>query len=65
MYSFQEHQRLAETKYLYGATVIIGMCQCHSKMHTLISLADLPAEGIMALVDPALRALYDLKVRPV
>jgi len=43
VYSFAEHQRLPETKYLYGATIII-------------------AEGIMALVDPALRALYDLKV---
>ncbi|KAF9445468.1 armadillo/beta-catenin/plakoglobin [Macrolepiota fuliginosa MF-IS2] len=43
VYSFAEHQRLAETKYLYGATVII-------------------AEGIMALHDPALRALYDLKI---
>lgn len=43
VYSFAEHQRLAETKYLYGATIII-------------------AEGIMALVDPALRALYDLKI---
>ncbi|KAF8149900.1 armadillo/beta-catenin/plakoglobin [Crassisporium funariophilum] len=43
VYSFAEHQRVEETKYLYGATIII-------------------AEGIMALVDPALRALYDLKV---
>lgn len=43
VYSFAEHQRLPETKYLYGATVII-------------------AEGITALHDPALRALYDLKV---
>ncbi|KXN84721.1 Uridine-cytidine kinase-like 1 [Leucoagaricus sp. SymC.cos] len=43
VYSFAEHQRLEETKYLYGATVII-------------------AEGIMALQDPALRALYDLKI---
>ncbi|KAJ3506644.1 hypothetical protein NLJ89_g6762 [Agrocybe chaxingu] len=43
MYSFEQHQRLPETKYLYGATIII-------------------AEGIMALVDPALRDLYDLKV---
>lgn len=25
VYSFAEHQRLEETKYLYGATVIIGM----------------------------------------
>ncbi|KAH6909065.1 uridine/cytidine kinase [Coprinopsis sp. MPI-PUGE-AT-0042] len=43
IYSFSDHQRLEETKYLYGATVII-------------------AEGIMALTDPALRSLYDLKV---
>ncbi|EAU85440.1 uridine/cytidine kinase [Coprinopsis cinerea okayama7 len=43
IYSFSEHQRLEEKKYLYGASVII-------------------AEGIMALVDPSLRALYDLKV---
>ncbi|KAF9048605.1 armadillo/beta-catenin/plakoglobin [Panaeolus papilionaceus] len=43
VYSFAEHQRLDEKKYLYGATVII-------------------AEGIMALVDPDLRALYDLKI---
>ncbi|KAF8134911.1 armadillo beta-catenin plakoglobin [Boletus edulis] len=43
VYSFAEHQRLDETKYLYGASVII-------------------TEGIMALHDPSLRALYDLKV---
>ncbi|PPQ67489.1 hypothetical protein CVT25_006030 [Psilocybe cyanescens] len=43
VYSFAEHQRLEETKYLYGATIII-------------------AEGIMALTDSTLRALYDLKV---
>ncbi|KAF8735985.1 hypothetical protein AX14_001064 [Amanita brunnescens Koide BX004] len=43
VYSFAQHQRLAETKYLYGASIII-------------------AEGIMALHDPALRELYDLKV---
>ncbi|KAJ3850338.1 armadillo/beta-catenin/plakoglobin [Lentinula lateritia] len=43
VYSFAEHQRLEETKYAYGATVII-------------------AEGIMALHDPELRSLYDLKV---
>ncbi|KAG8213128.1 uracil phosphoribosyltransferase-domain-containing protein [Butyriboletus roseoflavus] len=43
VYSFAKHQRLDETKYLYGAAVII-------------------AEGIMALHDPSLRALYDLKV---
>ncbi|KAF9468053.1 armadillo/beta-catenin/plakoglobin [Collybia nuda] len=43
VYSFAEHQRLEEKKYLYGATIII-------------------TEGIMALHDPVLRALYDLKV---
>ncbi|OCH86072.1 armadillo/beta-catenin/plakoglobin [Obba rivulosa] len=43
IYSFTEHQRLDETKYLYGAAIII-------------------AEGIMALHDPTLRALYDLKI---
>ncbi|KAL6307459.1 armadillo/beta-catenin/plakoglobin [Sparassis latifolia] len=43
IYSFTEHQRVDETKYLYGAAIII-------------------AEGIMALHDPALRALYDLKI---
>ncbi|KZT41250.1 P-loop containing nucleoside triphosphate hydrolase protein [Sistotremastrum suecicum HHB10207 ss-3] len=43
IYSFTEHQRQSETKYLYGAAIII-------------------AEGIMALQDPALRAIYDLKI---
>ncbi|KAF8656224.1 hypothetical protein AX16_002660 [Volvariella volvacea WC 439] len=43
VYSFSEHQRLSETKYLYGATIII-------------------TEGIMALHDPELRKLYDLKI---
>ncbi|GJE88636.1 uridine kinase family protein [Phanerochaete sordida] len=43
IYSFSEHQRLDETKYLYGAAVII-------------------TEGILALHDPVLRALYDLKI---
>ncbi|KAF7976967.1 hypothetical protein HWV62_5037 [Athelia sp. TMB] len=43
IYSFKEHQRLEEKKYLYGATIII-------------------AEGIMALTDPSLRSLYDLKI---
>ncbi|KAH9935256.1 armadillo/beta-catenin/plakoglobin [Amylocystis lapponica] len=43
IYSFTEHQRQNETKYLYGAAIII-------------------AEGIMTLHDPALRALYDLKI---
>ncbi|KAI0775302.1 armadillo/beta-catenin/plakoglobin [Trametes elegans] len=44
IYSFTEHQRLEETKYLYGASIIIVV------------------EGILALHDPALRALYDLKI---
>jgi len=43
VYSFQEHQRLPDKKYLYGASVII-------------------TEGILALHDPKLRALYDLKI---
>ncbi|GJJ08316.1 hypothetical protein Clacol_002527 [Clathrus columnatus] len=43
VYSFKEHQRLPETKYLYGAAIII-------------------AEGILALHDPSMRALYDLKI---
>ncbi|KAJ8588445.1 P-loop containing nucleoside triphosphate hydrolase protein [Rhizopogon salebrosus TDB-379] len=43
VYSFAEHQRLDEVKYLYGAAIII-------------------TEGIMALHDPELRSLYDLKV---
>ncbi|KAI0303809.1 armadillo/beta-catenin/plakoglobin [Multifurca ochricompacta] len=43
VYSFTEHQRLEETKYLYGATIII-------------------AEGILALHDPEMRKLYDLKI---
>ncbi|RPD59983.1 armadillo/beta-catenin/plakoglobin [Lentinus tigrinus ALCF2SS1-6] len=43
IYSFTQHQRLDETKYLYGAAIII-------------------VEGILALHDPALRKLYDLKI---
>jgi len=43
VYSFKEHQRLPETKYLYGAAIVI-------------------VEGIMALQEPALRDLYDLKI---
>ncbi|KAF8523255.1 armadillo beta-catenin plakoglobin [Gautieria morchelliformis] len=43
VYSFSEHQRMSEKKYLYGAAIII-------------------AEGILALHDPGMRALYDLKV---
>ena len=63
VYSFAEHQRLAETKYLYGATIIIGKCVEFSFRWFNISLEPhFTAEGIMALVDPTLRALYDLKV---
>ncbi|KAI0690169.1 uridine kinase family-domain-containing protein [Cytidiella melzeri] len=43
IYSFSRHQRMDETKYLYGAAVII-------------------TEGILALHDPVLRNLYDLKI---
>lgn len=60
IYSFAEHQRLKETKYLYGATVIIGQCTRNwSSSHLTQSCI---AEGIMALLDPHLRHLYDLKV---
>ncbi|PIL35674.1 hypothetical protein GSI_02404 [Ganoderma sinense ZZ0214-1] len=43
IYSFKDHNRLDETKYLYGAAIII-------------------VEGILALHDPDLRDLYDLKI---
>ncbi|KAF8340521.1 uncharacterized protein EI90DRAFT_3143886 [Cantharellus anzutake] len=43
VYSFSLHQRLSETQYLYGASIVI-------------------AEGILALSDPELRTLYDLKI---
>ncbi|KAI0671629.1 armadillo/beta-catenin/plakoglobin [Trametes maxima] len=43
IYSFTQHNRLDETKYLYGASIII-------------------VEGILALHDPDLRSLYDLKI---
>ena len=61
VYSFAEHQRLGETKYLYGAAVIIGANA--SREYRLTSLMQTTAEGIMALHDPQLRQLYDLKVR--
>lgn len=61
IYSFKEHQRLDETKYLYGAAVILG-----ERIFICFDTANLTAntlvEGIMALNDPTLRALYDLKV---
>ena len=50
-----------ETKYLYGAAVIISMSY-YMLLSFMISLSILIAEGILALHDPALRALYDLKV---
>ncbi|KAF7969567.1 hypothetical protein HWV62_26929 [Athelia sp. TMB] len=50
IYSFKEHQRLEVKKYLYGATIII------------VALTVPAAEGIMALTDPPLRSLYDLKI---
>ncbi|KAJ1307658.1 hypothetical protein OPQ81_001751 [Rhizoctonia solani] len=43
IYSFTEHQRMKQRKYLYGANIII-------------------VEGIMALQDPQLRDLYDVKI---
>ncbi|ELU40731.1 armadillo/beta-catenin/plakoglobin [Rhizoctonia solani AG-1 IA] len=43
IYSFTEHQRMEQRKYLYGANIII-------------------VEGIMALQDPQLRDLYDVKI---
>lgn len=43
IYSFAEHQRLDETQYIYGPSVIL-------------------TEGILALSDPNLRDLYDLKI---
>ncbi|CEL55534.1 uridine kinase [Rhizoctonia solani AG-1 IB] len=43
IYSFTEHQRMKQRKYLYGANIVI-------------------VEGIMALQDPQLRDLYDVKI---
>lgn len=63
VYSFAEHQRLEETKYLYGATVIIGRSSSQTFRLGLEGyIGHFTAEGILALHDPALRALYDLKV---
>jgi uridine kinase len=60
VYSFTQHQRLDETKYLYGATIIIGTysCPCPTNSCYIVS----SAEGILALHDPEMRKLYDLKV---
>ena len=60
VYSFSQHQRLGEKKYLYGAAVIIGTNA--SRQSRFTSLMQTTAEGIMALHDPQLRQLYDLKV---
>jgi hypothetical protein len=60
VYSFAGHQRLEEKKYLYGATIIISSYVSWlvaSRLNEIVI-----AEGIMALQDPTLRALYDLKV---
>ncbi|QRV75143.1 uridine kinase [Ceratobasidium sp. AG-Ba] len=43
IYSFTEHQRMKQQRYLYGANIVI-------------------VEGIMALQDPILRDLYDVKI---
>jgi len=65
VYSFSEHQRLDETKYLYGPTVIIGTyCLLFFRIDIEYQFHRI-AEGIMALLDPALRSLYDLKVSRV
>src|SRR5882762_10899556 len=61
VYSFEQHQRLDETKYLYGATIIIGMSLAVI-FGPRARLTYESAEGIMALHDPALCSLYDLKV---
>ena len=47
-----------DTKYLYGASIIIGIVTRTGPDY----VANFVAEGIMALTDPALRDLYDLKV---
>ena len=62
MYSFEKHQRLEETQYLYGATIIIGTVDPVAPTANATHDAQ-TAEGIMALHDPELRKLYDLKVR--
>lgn len=53
-------ERLDETKYLYGASVIIGMFP--NGPLAVLTLRSLIVEGIMTLTDPGLRDLYDLKV---
>jgi hypothetical protein len=62
IYSFTEHQRLDETKYLYGGFPPNYLF--HPQVHQICiqGATIIIAEGIMALLDPALRALYDLKV---
>jgi len=60
IYSFTEHQRLDETKYLYGASIIISEYKVRSPNRTCLTRP--PAEGILALHNQKLRDLYDLKV---
>ena len=50
---------MKEKNYLYGADVIISTCSIHHRRQLTYSSK---AEGIMALHDPSLRKLYDLKV---
>jgi uridine kinase len=61
IYSFKQHQRLDEKKYLYGAAIILGARPfvCFGAANLI---ANTTVEGIMTLNDPTLRALYDLKV---
>jgi uridine kinase len=59
VYSFKEHQRLDETKYLYGATIIIGIVW---SLKDNLCYKAYSAEGILTLHDPEMRKLYDLKV---
>ena len=61
IYSFTEHQRLDEKKYLYGAAIILGSRPFFLPWCTKL-IPNTTVEGIMTLNDPALRALYDLKV---
>lgn len=51
-------ERMPEKQYLYGASVIIGKSLLNHPSGLLIR----PVEGIMTLVSPELRDLYDLKV---
>lgn len=63
IYSFTEHQRLDETKYLYGVSIIISVYQ--ALFSDWMRLTRLLAEGILVLHDQKLRDLYDLKVNHI